>query len=51
MEALWNDLSQNAENIPSPNWHGEILEARGADIKNGKDKFSDWVVNFKFSRS
>ncbi len=42
MESLWNDLSQTPANIPSPEWHGEVLRKREDDIKNGKDQFSDW---------
>ena len=42
MEILWNDLSQDPKNIPSPDWHGEVLRKREADIKNSKDHFSNW---------
>jgi len=42
MESLWNDLSQNPENILSPEWHEQILRKREEDIVNGEDKFSDW---------
>jgi hypothetical protein len=28
LDQLWNDLSRNPENIPSPEWHGEELQIR-----------------------
>lgn len=41
MELLWDDLSRDAESIPSPAWHGEILEAREASVQAGTAEFSD----------
>jgi hypothetical protein len=42
MEALWEDLSRNEEDIQSPSWHGQVLEAREARVKSGQEKFMDW---------
>lgn len=42
LDAVWNDLLKNSENVPSPEWHGQVLASREEDIKNGTDKFSDW---------
>ena len=42
MEALWADLSRNEESIPSPAWHGQVLEEREARVKSGQEKFIDW---------
>lgn len=42
MEALWEDLTRNAEAIESPEWHREILEERERRIASGKVQFSDW---------
>jgi len=32
MELLWDDLSRDAESVPSPAWHGDVLEAREASV-------------------
>jgi len=42
VESLWDDLSQNPANIPSPEWHGKVLKNREENIKNGKEEISDW---------
>jgi hypothetical protein len=39
MEVLWNDLSRNPENIPSPAWHGEVLAERERKINEGEANF------------
>jgi hypothetical protein len=43
MEQIWGDLSRNPENVPSPNWHGEILKAREGRVKEGSSQFTDWA--------
>jgi hypothetical protein len=42
METLWDDLCKQAGNIPSPSWHGEVLQVREDGIEKGEDAFSDW---------
>jgi putative addiction module component (TIGR02574 family) len=42
MEALWEDLSRNADAIESPEWHREVLEDRERRIASGEVHFSDW---------
>jgi hypothetical protein len=42
MEALWDDLSQNADEIQPPAWHGEVLAEREAAIARGDEQFEDW---------
>ncbi len=42
MEMLWDDLCRKVEDIPSPQWHGDILREREERIKQGKDQFTDW---------
>ena len=39
MEVLWDDLSHNSEDVPSPAWHGEVLAERQRLIDEGKAKF------------
>lgn len=42
MEELWVDLSRHEAEYESPEWHGEVLRAREADISAGKDEFVPW---------
>jgi putative addiction module component (TIGR02574 family) len=42
MEQLWNDLSQRPENVPSPEWHGNVLAERIAAVREGRTSFVDW---------
>jgi putative addiction module component (TIGR02574 family) len=42
MEALWEDLSRNADALESPDWHREVLEERESRIASGDAKFSTW---------
>ena len=42
MEALWEDLSQSPDKLPSPAWHKEVLDARRARVASGKAKFVEW---------
>jgi hypothetical protein len=39
MEALWDSLLYENEEIESPEWHEQIVEKRKAKIKNGQAKF------------
>lgn len=41
MEDIWDDLCHMDEAIPSPEWHGEVLQAREQQIQAGKAKFVD----------
>ena len=42
MEILWEDITRNSENYPSPAWHGKILKQREQMLKNGEAKLEDW---------
>jgi len=42
MEKLWTDLCIDSESIQSPDWHKDILEARGKKINEGKAKFASF---------
>lgn len=39
MESLWADLEKTPDRVPSPAWHGEVLEELTAEYKAGKLKF------------
>jgi hypothetical protein len=42
MELLWDDLCHTESDIPSPQWHENVLMERENLIRNGKDEFVDW---------
>jgi len=42
MEAIWEDLSREAEQIESPQWHREVLEETERRFKAGQEKAVDW---------
>ena len=43
MEALWQNLSTSSNSeVPSPEWHGEILAERDRLINSGGETFIDW---------
>lgn len=39
MEQLWDSLSQEPENVPSPEWHRDILLERKKQAESGEAKF------------
>jgi hypothetical protein len=42
MEALWEDLSREAEKIESPDWHREALDETDQRRKSGQESVVDW---------
>lgn len=42
MEGLWEDLSRRPDDVPSPDWHGDILAERLAAVREGKSSFVAW---------
>lgn len=44
MEAIWDDLCQRAEEVPSPEWHGEVLAQRKSALERGETIAEDWEV-------
>jgi hypothetical protein len=42
MERLWAELSRRTEEVPSPEWHGQVLAEREAAIREGRSAFVDW---------
>jgi hypothetical protein len=42
MEALWQNLSNTASEVDSPEWHGEVLLERERLIDSGEESFIDW---------
>ena len=42
MEKLWDDLSRRPEDVPSPQWHGDVLAERIAAVRDGRTDFVQW---------
>jgi hypothetical protein len=42
MEAIWEDLSRDAEQVESPDWHREALEETGRRLESGQEPLVDW---------
>jgi len=42
MEAIWEDLSRDAEQVESPDWHREALEKTDQRVKSGQENVVDW---------
>jgi putative addiction module component (TIGR02574 family) len=42
MEALWEQLRSEEDELESPDWHREELERRDGMIQEGKAEFSPW---------
>ncbi len=39
IDRIMTDLSWNSSAVPVIEWHGEMLEQRAEDLKNGNDEF------------
>ena len=42
MELLWADISKRSSEVPSPDWHKDILDERRRLVAEGKLKFLAW---------
>ena len=42
MEALWADLSRNADTFESPAWHGQVLRERDQRAAEGMEPSVEW---------
>jgi hypothetical protein len=42
MESLWDSLWPTQGAVPSPEWHGTVLQERAERVASGKAVFSDW---------
>jgi hypothetical protein len=51
MEALWQDLSRNADRFESPSWHGDVLREREQRVEEGKEAYVDWETAKKDLRA
>lgn len=44
IETIWADLSRAEKQVPSPDWHFDVLKEREQRRKAGKEKVLDWEV-------
>ena len=42
MEALWENISRRPEDLPSPDWHGDVLAECRRRAESSEGVFSDW---------
>ena len=42
MEAIWEDLSKEEEQIESPDWHQKALQQTERRLSSGQEKIVDW---------
>ena len=42
MEAIWDDISREEQNLEVPQWHKDILDERGRLVAEGKAQFLEW---------
>src|SRR6476659_4927429 len=42
MEAIWEDLRAQAEQVPVPDWHKELLNERRKAVEEGSEEVFDW---------
>ena len=42
MEALWEDLRSNADDVLVPEWQTNLLDARRKAVEQGKEQVLEW---------
>ena len=42
MEAIWEDLSREEEQVESPEWHQAALEETDRRLQSGEESVVDW---------
>ncbi|HVJ83503.1 MAG TPA: addiction module protein [Planctomycetia bacterium] len=42
LEAVWDSLCSNPAEIPSPEWHADVLARRRERLDSGASQVSDW---------
>lgn len=44
VEDIWADLRKHTDDIPSPEWHREVLKARERKRTDDSAVFEDWSI-------
>ena len=47
MEAIWEDLSKDEDQIESPDWHQKVLQETENLLAAGDEKIVDWETGKK----
>jgi hypothetical protein len=42
MESFWGDLCRREENLPTVQWHKDLLDEGEPLVLGGKARFDDW---------
>jgi putative addiction module component (TIGR02574 family) len=42
MEAIWEDLRAQAEQVPVPSWHKKLLDDRRKAVEEGREEILEW---------
>lgn len=42
LDRPWGDLSRHPQTVPSPAWHGAVLDERRAAVQEGRTTFVAW---------
>jgi len=42
IEEIWDDLQRAPKEVPSPSWHGDVLRARAARVRQRASVYGDW---------
>jgi putative addiction module component (TIGR02574 family) len=42
MEAIWEDLRAQAERVPVPQWHRDLLDERRKAVEEGREELLNW---------
>ena len=43
LETVWQSLCAHPENVPSPEWHRDILEERTRRLEDGRATVATWA--------
>ena len=43
LEEIWSDLRRTPQDVPSPGWHADVLQAREARVRERGARFGDWA--------
>lgn len=42
VEAIWDDLCRNDEQVPVTDWQKDLLDFRRREVETGEAKYNDW---------
>ena len=42
MEAIWEDLRLHEDQVPVPQWHKDLLDARRKAVDENREEILDW---------